>query len=151
MAHVRHSSILDCSPDKIFAFVSRPQLWGEVTPSFLEIKVASPPLKMREGAEYEYDFTRFGITHRWLTRIEDFQQNKRFTERQILGFFDYWKHTCEVEPHGTKVRLSHFLEYSVPWGLVGKLVDDLWLRKDLQQILEITHKNLSTQLETVTE
>ena len=37
--------------------------------------------------------------------------------------------------------MVNHIEYTVGYGLIGKLVDDLWLRKDIKRIIDCAHEN----------
>lgn len=147
MAHLQYSSILSHPRSTVFSYMKDYSHLPQLMPQGITLELTAPPIRMQKGAEYEFRLSRFGIHNIWSVKIEDYQENQLFVERQILGVFDSWIHTVRFEDHGEKnTRLSHFIEYTMPFGLLGRLADDLILRRELMRIFETGHERLKAQL-----
>jgi ligand-binding SRPBCC domain-containing protein len=147
MAYIQHSSVIPFSRSEVFKYVTDVNRLPDLLPDDYHLKLTVPPLEMRKGAEYEFKIQRFGVSHLWSIRVDDFIEDEMYVERQILGLFDTWILTCQLEDHGDgKTLISNYLEYEIPGGIIGKFFDDVWLRKDLKRIFEVGHQKLTASL-----
>ena len=143
MAYIHYSSVLPAAPGVVFEYLKDMRHFGSLVPPTLKFELTGPSLRMQPGAEYEFRLTRFGLRYMWIVRIEEYDEPKQFTERQVIGVFENWVHTYKFEEHGSNsTLLTNIIQYSVPFGLVGKLADDLLIRNDLMQILRYSHDKL---------
>ncbi len=144
MGHVQHSAVIEAPRGVVFEFLAdyknRPLLMPK---SDIEMELVSPDTKIKKGAEYEVKITRFGIHYPLTYIIEDCDEPHYFIERQISGAFEEWLHTFKFEEHSEKSTLvTNIIDYSLPLGLLGTLLDDLYVRADIKRILINAHQNL---------
>jgi ligand-binding SRPBCC domain-containing protein len=147
MAYVQHSSVFPLPPQDLYKLVSQIQHWGKFLPEDLSLKFVRGPKEIIVGAEYCFLLKRWGIETDWVMRVESLNPGQQFVERQILGLFEDWVHTVRFEAHTEKeCRLHNMIEYRMPFGIFGRLTDDLLGRKDLKRILETSHLKLRKYL-----
>ncbi|MCC7405379.1 MAG: hypothetical protein IT288_13355 [Bdellovibrionales bacterium] len=92
---------------------------------------------MQKGAEFTYLMTRVGISQQVRFRVEDVTRGTALVYRQTEGVFRKWVHTQKFTTHGKNETLvTDVVDYELPFGLVGHLLDDLLFRRDLRRILE---------------
>ena len=72
----------------------------------------------------------------WLTEIKHIRAEKSFIDEQRLGPYKFWNHYHEIRKERTHVVLIDHVTYEVPFGILGKLVHRLFLRKMLQKIFD---------------
>jgi ligand-binding SRPBCC domain-containing protein len=145
MAYIHYASVVPIPREKIFEYLKDMRHMGQLLPPGIKLELTGPSLRMQKGAEYEFRLTRFGIRYMWVVRVEEFDEPNSFTERQVLGVFENWVHTYKFEEHGAGSTLvTNIIQYSVPFGLFGKLADDLLIRQDLTQMLRFAHEKLKT-------
>lgn len=143
MSYIQFSSVIPQKRDNIFDYITDMQKYTALFPKDINLTLLSPAAKMKKGVEYEFQFQRFGLSHSWVTRINAYKKNEYFVEVEQSLLFENWKHKCRLEDHGEKNTLMvDHIEYVVGFGLIGKLVDDLWLRRDLRRIYEDVHQRL---------
>ena len=129
--------------DTIFDYITDMQKYTALFPKGIHFTLLSSATKMKKGVEYEFQLKRFGFSRNWVTRINAYKKGEYFVEVEQSVLFDNWRHECRLEEHGEKKTLMvDHIEYAVGFGLIGKLVDDLWLRRDLRQIYEHIHQRL---------
>jgi ligand-binding SRPBCC domain-containing protein len=81
--------------------------------------------------------SRFGFSQLVRLRIEDILVGHRMTYRQTLGLFKEWVHTMQFEAiDAHQTRVIDTIDYELPFGLVGHLLSDLWVRADLEKLLD---------------
>src|SRR5450755_1954682 len=134
MAHFEHSSIIPGKRNQVFEYVSNINSLPEIMSADYKIEATSPVGKLKVGSEYEIKITRMGISVAWNIVIEDIVVNEFVRDRQSRGPFALWIHTQKFEDHGESTLLTDIIEYDVPFGLLGKLADDIFVRRDLENI-----------------
>jgi ligand-binding SRPBCC domain-containing protein len=144
MGHVQHSVVIEAPRAEVFQFLSDYKNRSLVLPkSDLEMELVSPNSPIKKGAEYEVKITRYGIHYPLTYIIEDCDQPSYFIERQISGVFEEWLHTFKFEEHSeTSTLVTNIVDYSLPLGILGTLLDDLYVKADIKRILIRSHDNL---------
>ena len=147
MAYVQHSSVFPLAPKEFFQLISQIQDWGRFLPDDLSLKFVRGPKVFTAGAEYAFVLKRWHLETDWVLRVDSVIPGHQIVERQILGLFEDWVHTLRFEAHGeNECRLHNIIEYHMPFGILGRLADDLLGRRDLQRVLEISHQKLRKYL-----
>ncbi len=137
MSYINVSAIIKAPRQKVFSVLSNPAHYPALMPSDLTLKLISPSIRLKKGAEYEFRVKRFGIEQIWSLRVEDAVENEQITFVQSIGFFDKWSHTIKFEDFKDgETILHHFIEYELHFGLFGKLYDDLHLRGYITKLLQ---------------
>lgn len=149
MAHFEYSSVLNASRKSVFEFFTDMKNLGRIMPGDYKIEPTAPLGKMKKGMEYEVRLTRFGISVLWGIVIEEFNSEVLFRDRQTHGPFAFWVHTHKFEDHGQGTLLTDMIEYDVPFGLLGKLADDLYVRRELQRVFSQRHRKAADLLGAV--
>lgn len=128
----------------MFETLAHTERYKELFPSELDFDLVSPRIRMQRGAEYEFRYTRLGISQLLGLRVTAFEEPREIQFEMILGFFRTYSHTVRLEVHSeSATRISHFVEYQLPLGLVGKLYDDLHLRRYIESVLAHLNRSLS--------
>jgi ligand-binding SRPBCC domain-containing protein len=123
--------------DEVFEFFSSAGNLELLTPSLMHFEIVTPgPIAMAPGTLIEYRLRVHGIPIRWISRIEEWEQGRRFVDRQLKGPYKLWHHTHEFEemPGGTKV--SDRVRYELPLGVLGELGGLPLVRRDLARIFD---------------
>jgi len=112
-----------------------------------KIEPTSPIKEMKIEEEYQVRISRFGLSVLWGIVIEQFEPDHYFRDRQTHGPFALWVHTHKFEDHGSGTLLTDLIEYDVPFGLVGKIADDIVVRRELHRLFKLRHKNTQSLLD----
>jgi ligand-binding SRPBCC domain-containing protein len=77
------------------------------------------------------------IRVRWEAEITEFALNSHFTDEQVKGPFAYWTHAHNirnVDRAGINITvIVDQVEYEPPMGMLGRLVNHFFLRKQLER------------------
>jgi ligand-binding SRPBCC domain-containing protein len=146
VAHFEHSSVIAAPRKKVFDFMADITNLPLVMPPHYRVEMTSPTPKMKKGSEYEIRISRYGISALWGTVIEDFVPGEMFRDRQSYGPFSLWVHTHKFEDHGQGTLLTDLIEYDLSFGLLGKIAQDLFVRRDLQKVFEYRHTKMQELL-----
>jgi len=131
---------------EVFDFFSRPENLAEITPSELHFKILSPqPLEMKQGAVIDYTIKLFKIPVHWRTLISTYEPPYRFVDEQIKGPYSYWHHTHIFKEVNDGVEIYDSVSYSIPFGLLGRLLHAVWIKRNLERIFKF-RKNVIDQI-----
>ena len=142
MAHFEYSSVIHAPKQKTFDFLTVVENFSLLFPEDYKFELLSPVEKMDKGSEYEFRLARFGVSVVWGIVVEEVVAGESYRDRQAHGPFDLWIHTLKVEDHGEGCLLTELIEYDLPYGIFGKLTEDLFMRGELTRIFEHRHKRL---------
>lgn len=124
---------------EVFAFFADAGNLEAITPPLVGFRILTPrPILMREGARIDYSIRLHGLPIRWKTRINAWEDGKRFIDEQIAGPYRLWIHEHTFEPTGpdgawTLVR-DH-IRYAVPGGPgIERLIEKWFVRPRLDEI-----------------
>lgn len=132
--------------DEVFEFFSRPENLSRLTPTSVGFQVLTPPpIPMAQGIVIDYTIRALGLPVRWTTLISEYNPPYRFVDVQIKGPYSFWhhQHMFETQEEGTKV--SDLVTYAPPFGLLGRGLHALFIRRQLETIFDYRHTALERQ------
>jgi ligand-binding SRPBCC domain-containing protein len=128
---IHRDTVVAAPLDETFAFFADASNLERLTPPWLNFTIQTPlPLVMRQGAEIRYAIRLYGVPIPWLSRIELWEPNVAFVDRQIVGPYLWWRHEHRFESarHGT--RVIDDVTYVPRWRWLSQ-----WLvQRDLERI-----------------
>lgn len=91
---------------------------------------------MRLGDAVTWRARHFGVPFTMTSAITAYESPARFVDEQVSGPFRRWwhEHRFEIADGGT--LMIDVAEYSSPLGLIGRLVDALFLERYMTRLLE---------------
>ena len=123
--------------EECFEFFADARNLEVLTPDFLRFRIVSPlPIEMRAGALIEYRLRMGGVPLRWLTRIDDWQPGRAFTDVQLRGPYAEWIHSHRFEPGATGTWISDEVAYRLPFAPFSSLAHALLVKPRLLAIFE---------------
>jgi ligand-binding SRPBCC domain-containing protein len=141
MQRLERTSIVPRRRSEVFAFFADARNLEAITPSSLRFSITSPmPVEMRAGARIDYSLALFGVPLRWRTLITLWQPEERFIDEQEAGPYAIWRHLHEFEPHGSSTRMRDVVDYALPFGPLGAVAHELWVRRTLKHIFDHREK-----------
>jgi ligand-binding SRPBCC domain-containing protein len=121
----------------VFAFFARAHNLERITPPWLRFEVLSPePVAMRAGTLIDYRLRLHGLPLRWTSRIDEWQPNRGFVDRQVRGPYRLWHHRHEFEPHADGTIVRDRVTYELPLGRLGELARAAFVERDLERIFD---------------
>jgi ligand-binding SRPBCC domain-containing protein len=130
--------------DEVFAFFSKPENLGELTPPELSFDILTPsPVPMAEGALIDYRISLGPLPMNWRTLIEIYEPPHRFVDVQLRGPYALWRHehTFEAVDGGTAIRDR--IDYAMPFGPLGTLAHALAVKGRLRRIFAYRRDTVS--------
>lgn len=100
-------------------------------------------LKMYPGQIIEYTVSPVaGINLHWVTEITHVKELDYFVDEQRFGPYTFWHHQHFLIAHENGVEMRDIVHYKIPFGIIGKLVNTLFVKNKLQQIFDYREKVL---------
>ncbi len=127
----------------VWDFMSSPKNLATITPEYMQFQVLSDlgDGKMYQGQIIEY-FVRpiLGIKLHWVTEITHVQENDFFVDEQRFGPYKFWHHKHFIKEVNGGVEMNDLVHYQLPFGLIGKLGNEILVKKQLQQVFDYRFK-----------
>ena len=129
-------------------FIKNPKNLNTITPPELDFKIVSNvPDVMHDGLEVEYDIqVPFFGRRKWLAELKHIREPFSFVDEQRLGPYSFWYHYHELVEQGDRVKIIDRVFYEVPYGLLGKAMHALFVRKTLERIFHFRKEKLAELL-----
>lgn len=126
------------SRSETFAFFSDAFNLERITPPFLRFRIVTPaPINLEAGTVIEYRLALFGAPIYWETVIESWNPEELFVDTQTKGPYALWRHTHSFEEKGPlQTLMRDLVEYSIPYGALGRIAHGLFVERWLKQIFD---------------
>jgi ligand-binding SRPBCC domain-containing protein len=136
---LQRRQVLPIAVDECWAFFSDPRNLPKITPASLDFTVLGTlPERMHSGLMIQYRVRPLlRIPVRWLTEITHVEPGRYFVDEQRVGPYQVWHHEHWFEgisPGRTEVR--DLVHYVLPFGILGDLVHQLFVRAELKRIFD---------------
>ena len=104
-----------------------------------------PDKNIYEGMRIDYSVKPiWGIPVCWQTVIGPSTWLKSFVDIQVKGPYKHWIHTHSFEPVNNGVLMRDKVEYVLPFGLLGRIVHRLFVRRKIEMIFTYRRRTLQT-------
>ena len=97
---------------------------------------------MENGDTVTWEATHFGIKQKLTAKIIEMEKPYKFTDVMVKGAFHSFTHTHEFIESGTGTIMKDTFSYKSPFGILGVIVDKLFLEKYMRNFIENRAKEL---------
>ena len=135
---------------EVWNFISKPANLKYITPpSFgFEIITKNIPEKIYPGMIISYNVRPlFGIKMKWVTEITHVKENEYFVDEQRIGPYKMWHHQHKILLVKNGVLMQDIITYKPPFGLLGILSNNLFIRKQLDDIFNFRKSAIEKRFE----
>lgn len=124
----------------VIAFFADAFQLESLTPQWLQFRVLTKsPFEMQTGRLIDYRLRLHGLPVRWRTEITAWEPPYRFEDSQLRGPYRQWQHEHLFEERDGGTLMTDRVRYAV---LGGRLMHELFVRRDLQRIFEYRQQQL---------
>jgi ligand-binding SRPBCC domain-containing protein len=88
-----------------------------------------------EGQEVTWRARHFGVRLQMTSRITSLDFPNAFTDEQVKGPFKAFRHVHEFEATSTGTVMTDRVEFTAPFGILGRLAEKLVLRRYLERLI----------------
>lgn len=143
---LHHKQYLPISKNEAWEFLSNPRNLATITPDHMGFNIISGADKnMYPGQIIQYIVKPFPFySTKWVTEITHVQEGHYFVDEQRFGPYDLWHHKHFLKEKGEGVEMEDIIDYKVPFGILGRLANRLFIKKQLHQIFEYRKNKLET-------
>ena len=129
--------------DEVFTFFADAHNLEEITPSWIGFKILSISTDaIEEGTIIRYRLRLHGIPVHWQTNICQWNSPFSFIDEQTSGPYKNWRHTHTFEAHGSRTKMIDEVQYSLPFGVLGRIVHSLKVRNDVTRIFDYRRQRI---------
>ena len=132
------------SLDVVWDFFSSPSNLSKITPPEMGFLITSPEHQgMYPGMFITYKVSpALGIKLNWVTEITQVDHRKFFIDEQRQGPYSIWHHEHHFKEVDGGVEMHDILFYKVPFGIIGKLADLVFVKNKVQEIFRFREKKI---------
>jgi ligand-binding SRPBCC domain-containing protein len=132
---LEHRSELRTPLAETFAFFCKAENLGLITPDWMRFEMLGAPAQsIQAGTELDYKIGLGPLPMRWKTVISRWSPPSGFVDNQARGPYSLWWHEHSLEAHGGGTSMLDRVYYTPPFGLLGRLVHALFIRRMLRAI-----------------
>lgn len=153
--HLRRTQTLPISLEEAWRFFSSPVNLATITPPHMKFKIlhVSGPPDIYAGQLICYRlFVLPFVPMRWTTEITHVNEPHHFVDIQLFGPYSLWHHQHFFKEVPGGVEMTDEVSYAIPLGILGRLANALFVRRELNRIFDFRFKTLSSifkQVKTV--
>lgn len=125
-------------------FLSDPKNLKTITPEYMGFNILrGADRAMYQGQLIQYIVTPIlGIPTKWVTEITHVVDKKFFVDEQRFGPYALWHHKHFIKEIPGGVEMEDIVDYKVPFGLLGQMVQPFIVAPKLNEIFEYRRKKL---------
>lgn len=130
--------------DEAWDFLSDPKNLKTITPEYMGFNILrGADRAMYQGQLIQYIVTPIlGIPTKWVTEITHVVDKNFFVDEQRFGPYALWHHKHFIKEIPGGVEMEDIVDYKVPFGLLGQMVQPLIVAPKLNEIFEYRRKKL---------
>ena len=142
--------VLNAPVDEVFAFFSRPENLGAITPPDLSFNILDEIDDIQEGTIIHYAINMGALPMKWQTQIAQWKPQIRFVDSQTKGPYTSWWHEHHFLPDGNRTIMEDRVYYTPPFGLLGQLVNRIFIASKLRHIFKFRYGAMEMRFGTTT-
>ena len=129
--------------NEVFAFFASAHNLEEITPPWVGFKILSMSTdSIQEGTTIRYRLRLHGMPVHWRTDIREWNPPYCFVDEQTKGPYKVWRHTHRFEAHGSRTKMIDEVQYVLPFGVLGRMVHALKVRRDVSRIFDYRRRRI---------
>lgn len=130
-----HVQVAPRKLDEVFSFFARAENLEVLTPDWLHFKILDiAPQPVQKGTLIHYALRMRGMPLRWSSEIAEWDPPNSFVDLQLRGPYKLWRHTHRFIGEGDATRIVDEVLYELPLGVLGRLAQRLFVKRDLEKI-----------------
>lgn len=136
---VIRKQLINTNIDDLWSFMSSPKNLEKITPESMEFKITSNngDQLMYPGMIISYKITPLlNFPLRWVTEITHVKEKEFFVDEQRLGPYRMWHHEHIFKIKEDGVLMTDIITYIPPFGLLGKLANNLFIKRRINKIFD---------------
>ncbi len=142
---------INASPETCFDLMRDIRIHTQTTSQTNEKTVAGvTDGKIGLGQTVTFEGTHFGMRQRLTVKVTAFEWPRLFVDEMIEGRFRSFKHIHEFTPEKGGTLMRDTLEWTSPFGILGRVIDRLLLERHLRDLVGTRNRKLKEIAEALT-
>lgn len=141
MAQLHFLHKINSDLETAYSFFTDAHNWCEIVEEPFELEYLSGAVNFKVGSEYLFNFESYGIVQEMRFSVTETKPNLKITYRQKNGFFKYWSHSIAFKVIDGESCILEDINYEMPFGVIGTLFDDFWVREKIGRFIAGRIKN----------
>jgi ligand-binding SRPBCC domain-containing protein len=133
---LRATATMKVPVEEAFAFFSRAENLGLLTPAAMQFSISGRVPEISEGATIDYRLQVGPVPIGWRSRIVAWRPGTRFVDQQERGPYRSWYHEHAFRAEGTSTVMEDRVYYAPPLSLLGRLANRLFIAPTLRRIFQ---------------
>lgn len=139
-------SLINCELEELFDFHLDVKNLKEITPPDTKVTLLNENFVPKENKVLKIKTVKGFIPTSWEVKIEKLQRPNILVDLALKSPFSYWKHSHVFTKKGNMCELKDVVEYKLPFGKIGELLDFL-IKKELDKMFSFRHTKTKKLLE----
>jgi ligand-binding SRPBCC domain-containing protein len=136
MYQLKRTQLIRTDLQTCWKYFSAPANLHVITPDYIDFRVhTAVPERMYEGLIIRYTIRPIlGIPLNWISEIRNVKEGVYFVDEQRHGPYKMWHHEHHFKEVEGGVEMTDIISYLMPFGIIGKFVHWLFIRRQLENI-----------------
>ncbi|WP_013323130.1 SRPBCC family protein [Gloeothece verrucosa] len=139
MLKFEYSSLINAPVDIVWNFHERKDILKLLTPPWQPVQIVRREGGLKVGAITEFRIFLGLIPVTWIARHIACEPYQLFTDQQIQGPMESWIHRHQFSSQNGQTRLTDYITYELPGGLLAELLLGWWVNSRLQDMFHYRH------------
>jgi ligand-binding SRPBCC domain-containing protein len=140
--HLFQKQFFPLSLKEAMAFFSSPDNLVKIAPAYMDFRIlhiSGKGAAMYPGQIIAYKIKLLPFVYtRWVTEITHVHSNY-FVDDQIVGPYALWHHQHHFEVVDGGVEMTDEITYAIPFGLLGRMANYLFVERQLKAIFKFRY------------
>ena len=133
---LRAKAVVNAPADRTFAFFSKAENLGLLTPASMKFSIDGIAPAMQTGSVIDYHIALGPVPVRWRTRIAEWESGRSFVDIQDKGPYQLWRHRHRFREEGGRTLMDDQVLYTPPFGPLGRIAHWLFIAPALRRIFQ---------------
>lgn len=134
---------IPASKKEVWEFMRAPENLERITPDGMSFDIISTQQSnvMYPGMIIAYKVAPvLNIKMTWVTEITHVKDEEYFVDEQRQGPYKMWHHEHKIYEIEGGTMMEDLITYSPPFGLIGRIANRIFIRKQIENIFEYRRK-----------
>lgn len=136
---LRASTIVNAPLQETFAFFSRAENLGLLTPPSMAFTILNAPAAVTRGTTIDYKVSVGPVRLAWRTLINSWETGRQFVDVQQAGPYRVWWHQHAFRADGDRTVMEDRVCYTPPFGPIGRLANRFFIAPTLRAVFQYRH------------
>lgn len=115
-----------------------------------EIPIGGKTTGLMEAGDYvTWETNHLSLMQHLTLKVTEFEKPILFVDEMVCGEFKTYRHEYIFEVENDKTIMTDKFQFQSPYGILGKLVDWVFLKRHFKKLIVTRNKALRLQAETM--